>query len=431
MATSLPYQIGLTGNVASGKSTVARLWESAGVPRIDADQLAREAVAPGSEGLDRVVEWFGPEMLREDGTLDRDRMRLRIFDDDDARRELEGILHPIISRLREARVRSLAEEGAELVLSEIPLLFETGMEGTVDRVVVVHASKEERLRRMTEDRGIALVGARQVMASQGDPDEKRRKADHVLDNDGTPEELESAALALLDRIRRDALGTMRIDLHLHTWGSWDCLSDPEAVLERALERGIDRIAITDHNRIHVATAMAERHPDRVIAGEEVKVAEGIDLIGLYLTELIEKGTPAEECCRRIRADGGIVHLPHPYAAGKGGSGRYAEQLAPEVEVVEGFNARLRSASANRRGVELARRHGAPVVAGSDAHTVPEVGNGWVELARHPSTPGALRAALPFGAIGGERAPVHVFVASNWAKLRKRLGWRIPEQGVGS
>ena len=84
---------------------------------------------------------------------------------------------------------------------------------------------------------------------------------------------------------------MRMDLHLHTRGSWDCLSDPETVLARARMRGIDRIAITDHNSLTVALEMARRHPDEVIPGEEVKTAEGVDVIGLYLSSEIPNGTP--------------------------------------------------------------------------------------------------------------------------------------------
>jgi len=124
-----------------------------------------------------------------------------------------------------------------------------------------------------------------------------------------------------------ANGLLRIDMHLHTHASWDCLSDPEKVLEKALARGLDRIAITDHDRIWAAREMARRYPDRIIAGEEVKTAEGIDVIGLYLKEEIPGGTPAREVCARVREQGGLVYLPHPYARGKGGSGRYAEELA--------------------------------------------------------------------------------------------------------
>ena len=214
---------------------------------------------------------------------------------------------------------------------------------------------------------------------------------------------------------------LRIDLHLHTRGSWDSVSDPEAVLERARRRGVERIAITDHNRLGVALEMAARHPDAVIPGEEVKTAEGIDVIGLYLTDEIPKGTPARETIQRIRDQGGIPYLPHPYAAGKGGSGRYAEELAPLVDVVEVFNSRLRPRSANRKALELAHRHGKLQGAGSDAHSVGEVGNAWVEVAPHPNEPGALLEALATARPHGERAGLHVFLFSNWAKVRKKLG----------
>ena len=214
--------------------------------------------------------------------------------------------------------------------------------------------------------------------------------------------------------------TLRIDLHLHTHGSWDSLSDPERVLERARGRGIDRIAITDHDRLGVAIEMAARHPDAVIPGEEVRTAEGIDVIGLYLREEIPRGTPALETCRRIREQGGLVYLPHPYASGKGGSGRLAEELASHLDIVEAFNARLRNPERNRRARDLAARHGIPQGAGSDAHTVSEVGGAWVEVADHPNEPRELLLALQRAELHGRRAGLHVFLGSNWAKLRKRL-----------
>lgn len=211
-----------------------------------------------------------------------------------------------------------------------------------------------------------------------------------------------------------------LDLHTHTRGSWDCLSDPEALLERALEVGLDRVAITDHDRLGVALEMAERHPERVIPGEEVRTAEGIDVIGLYLSREIPRGTPARQVCDRIREQGGIVYLPHPFAAGKGASGRFAQELASYVDVVEVFNARLRSRRRNRLALELARDHSKLQGAGSDAHTLGEVGNGRIRVPRHPSRPEALLEALAHGRVEGRRAPLHVFLASNWAKLRKQL-----------
>ncbi|MEX1256175.1 MAG: PHP domain-containing protein [Gemmatimonadota bacterium] len=215
-------------------------------------------------------------------------------------------------------------------------------------------------------------------------------------------------------------GLLRLDLHLHTRGSWDCLSDPEEVLERAARGGIGRIAITDHNRIQVALEMAERYPDRVIPGEEVKTAEGVDVIGLYLRSEIPKGTPADETCRLIREQGGIVYLPHPYASGKGGSGRLAERLASQLDVVEAFNGRLHDPARDLRAVELADRHSLLRGAGSDAHTLAEIGRTWIEVPLHPNEPRALLEALRRGTIHGEKAPRYVHLASTWAKLRKRL-----------
>jgi predicted metal-dependent phosphoesterase TrpH len=214
--------------------------------------------------------------------------------------------------------------------------------------------------------------------------------------------------------------SMRLDLHLHTRASWDCLSDPEAILERAMEQGIQRVAVTDHNRLSLALEMHRAHPEAVIPGEEVRTKEGIDLIGLYVRHEIPRGTPAEEACRLIREDGGIIYLPHPYAPGKGGSGRYAEALAPLVDVVEVFNARLHPGRLNLPARDLALAHPKLQGAGSDAHTVREVGGGWVEVPRHENRPEALLVALSRGKPGGTTTPYWVHLASTWAKIRKAL-----------
>jgi len=211
---------------------------------------------------------------------------------------------------------------------------------------------------------------------------------------------------------------MRLDLHLHTMASWDCLSDPEAVLHRAGERGVHRVAMTDHNLLSLSLEMHERYPDRVIPGEEVRTEEGIDLIGLYIRREIPKGTPALDACRLIREDGGIIYLPHPFAPGKGGSGRHAEALAPQVDVVEVFNARLHPGRLNAPAVELARAHGKLRGAGSDAHTLGEVGGGWVDVPLHENRPEALLTALSRGTVGGKTSPYWVHLASTWAKVRK-------------
>ena len=167
------------------------------------------------------------------------------------------------------------------MVSEIPLLFETDRARDFDATVFVDARDKERRRRLTELRGLGGEEAGRIMAAQMAPEVKRELADHVLTNDGTVDELEAASGQLLQELRAEAgVSRMRLDLHLHPAGSFDCLSDPEAVLETSLARGLDRIAMTDHNRLHVALRMAEAHPGLVIPGEEVKTAEGVDVIDL-------------------------------------------------------------------------------------------------------------------------------------------------------
>ncbi len=199
-------RVGLTGNVASGKSTVARLWEGAGVPVIDADQLAREAVAPGTRGLAAVVERFGAGVLQEDGSLDRKALGTVVFRDPSERRALEAIVHPEVARLRTRWEEARRGEGHPLVVAEIPLLFEAGMEDQVEVVVFVDAPAEVRRERLIRERGMDPAEADRVMEAQEDPAEKRRRSHFVLENEGTEEELAAAALDLLRRIRREVGG---------------------------------------------------------------------------------------------------------------------------------------------------------------------------------------------------------------------------------
>lgn len=415
--------VALTGNVGSGKSTVARFWSEAGVPVVSADELSRRAVLPGTPGLSEIREAFGDGVLAADGTLDRARLRDVVFADDDRRRRLEQILHPRIRELRAEWVEHQKREGATLTVSEIPLLFETGTERDFDVTVLVDAPAEIRRARLVRDRDLPPPEADRIMAAQMPAEPKRAAADLVIDNAGSLEELRARASDALEELRRRAgqARTLKLDLHLHTRGSWDCLSDPEKVLERAISLGYGRIAITDHNRVEVALAMARKHPERIIPGEEVKTGEGIDVIGLYLTDEIPEGTPARETIERIREQGGIPYLPHPYAGGKGGGGRLADELAPLCDVVEGFNARLHSASLNTRAEELARRHAKRVGAGSDAHTVGEIGNAFLELPAHPNRADALLEALGGPCRwGGAEASRLVHLASTWAKVQKKL-----------
>lgn len=431
----MTLRVAVTGNVASGKSTVAERFRAAGVPVVSADQVAREVVEPGTDGLARILDAFGPQVVTAEGQLDRARLRSIVFADTAARTRLEAITHPLIRAGVDRWMTAREGEGAPLLVAEIPLLFETGRDADFARIVFVDAPEEERLRRMIDDRGLDEAVARGIMAAQGDAADKRRRSHHVIHNEGTLDELHREVDRLIVQLRAEVDapppppfrphepapdGWMRLDLHMHTRASWDCLSDAEAVLARARRRGVDRIAITDHNEVWMAAEMAERHPEHVIVGEEVKTAEGIDVIGLYLTDLIPKGTPAVETCERIRAQGGIAYLPHPYARGKGGGGRMADELAALCDVVEVFNARLHPGSLNEPAPDLAERHGCLRGAGSDAHTVGEVAGGWVEVPVHGNTPDGLRSALAHGRIHGQTSSNLVHLASTWAKLRKKL-----------
>jgi predicted metal-dependent phosphoesterase TrpH len=172
--------------------------------------------------------------------------------------------------------------------------------------------------------------------------------------------------------------------------------------------------------------MHEMHPERIIPGEEVRTREGIDLIGLFIHQEIPKGTPAREAVDHIREQGGVVYLPHPFASGKGGGGRFAQELAPLVDVVEVFNARVHPRRLNDPARELAGAHVKLAGAGSDAHTVGELGSAFVELPGHPNEPGALLEALKAGRIHGRTSSPLVHLASTWAKLRRKLpggGWK--------
>lgn len=203
--------VGVTGTVGAGKSTVGRLFEDWGARRIDADELSREAVEPGSRALRTIVEEWGEEVLREDGSLDRAALRERVFGDPGARERLEEIVHPEVRRLRRRRLMEAREEGVEVVVGEVPLLFETGMEEQFDLVVVVDAPRAERRRRVREERDLPAATFRAMEAAQWSAERKRRAADLVIRNDGSLEELESAAREVWEEIRARAERAERED----------------------------------------------------------------------------------------------------------------------------------------------------------------------------------------------------------------------------
>src|SRR5690606_10622286 len=198
--------VGLTGNIASGKSTVARLLQERGADLIDADVLAREAVSPGSPALDRIAERFGDAVLHPDGTLDRAALRHRVFSDHDELEALNAIVHPEVQRLREEQLEEARERGERIVVSDIPLLFERGLANEFDVGVLVDAPRPLRLERLVRDRALHEAEAMQMIAAQMPAELKRARADHVIENDGTLDELVTRVDELWTALRRTPPG---------------------------------------------------------------------------------------------------------------------------------------------------------------------------------------------------------------------------------
>jgi predicted metal-dependent phosphoesterase TrpH len=219
---------------------------------------------------------------------------------------------------------------------------------------------------------------------------------------------------------KDSGSRVRIDMHLHTSRSFDSLNDPLALLDVATARGIDVLCITDHNEISTALMLRRRFPDRIIVGEEVKTAEGVDIIGLYIQEKIPGNTPARLTCHLIHEQGGLVYVPHPFARGKGGGGKILELIADQVDAVEGFNARLHDQQLNERAVAWATERGLPLGAGSDAHTLHELGRAFVEMPRFGDDAASFRTALAAATIHGQESSRVVHLASTYAKMHKLI-----------
>lgn len=215
---------------------------------------------------------------------------------------------------------------------------------------------------------------------------------------------------------------IRMDMHLHTRHSFDCLSDPAAVLESARARGIDRIVVTDHDEIDGALELHALEPERVLVGEEVRTREGFDLIGILLTELVPPGIAAREACERIREQGGVVYVPHPFDRARAGAGAHLHGLADLIDVVEVHNARCWVPGFDRRALEWASANGKLLGAGSDAHTLREIGRGIVSVPPFEPTRAGLLSALGAGeVVVRTRSSPLVRASSTWAKLRKKLG----------
>ena len=190
--------VGLTGGIGSGKSTVARMLEKRGAVVFDADVLARQAVAPGTPGFDRVVERFGPNVLAPGGDLDREALASIVFADPAARRDLEAIVHPEVRRMFAEGCEEYEGTGRVVVFS-VPLLVETGMHTAFQALLVVSTSVETQVERLMRERGLSEAAIRARIAAQLPLEAKAEVADVIIDNEGTTEELEGQ----VDRVWRD------------------------------------------------------------------------------------------------------------------------------------------------------------------------------------------------------------------------------------
>jgi dephospho-CoA kinase len=194
--------VGLTGGIASGKSTFAALLRARGVPVVDADALARAAVAPGTPALAEIARAFGPQVIAPDGTLDRRRMAAVVFADPEARRRLEAIVHPAVRRLLLEETARLSRDGHDLAFYDVPLLFEVGLERDLDSVVVVHAPRPLLRERLVRRDGLDPADADARLAAQMDVEEKAARADFVVENVGPEGRLAEKADRLLADLRK-------------------------------------------------------------------------------------------------------------------------------------------------------------------------------------------------------------------------------------
>ncbi len=191
---------GLTGGIGSGKSEVARRLSERGLPVVNADQLARLAVVPGSAGLAGVVREFGAEVLTANGELDRAQLAQRVFSNADARRTLDGILHPVVRELAAAHFEELSQRGEPLACYEVPLLYEVGLEHTYSPVIVVNAPGPLLRARLAARDGLSEAQIDARIAAQMPLAEKVRRADYVIENDGSREQLRARTDAAFDAL---------------------------------------------------------------------------------------------------------------------------------------------------------------------------------------------------------------------------------------
>jgi len=188
--------VGLTGNVAAGKSTVAVCFKRWGATLIDADEIVHALQSPGSHIVQAIADALGRAMVHADGSLDRERVRQHVTNDEDARRTLNAIVHPAVEARRVELLSAARTRGDRIVVSDIPLLFEAADPTAFDAIVLVDAPPEARRDRLVRTRDMTPEDANRLIATQDPSGPKRDRSDYVIDNVGTPEELERQAAAV-------------------------------------------------------------------------------------------------------------------------------------------------------------------------------------------------------------------------------------------
>ena len=193
--------VGLTGGIASGKSTVAEILARQGAAIINADVLAREVVEPDRQAWTEIVNTFGTAVLQPDRALDRQKLRAIIFDDPDARKKLESIIHPQVRALAEQRIREHAAAGYVVIIYEVPLLFEGNLQEWLRPVILVACDVDTQRKRLQSRDNLSAVQAQKHIEAQMSLEEKRRLADYVIENNGSLEDLERQVQAVLENIK--------------------------------------------------------------------------------------------------------------------------------------------------------------------------------------------------------------------------------------
>ncbi|MDQ2890362.1 MAG: dephospho-CoA kinase [Gemmatimonadota bacterium] len=192
--------VGLTGNIASGKSEVSSRLTELGATIVDADELARQAVAVGSPGLQKVVERWGPEILAPDGSLDREALRHTVFADKTQLDDLNAIVHPGVTRLRRRIIAEARQRGDAVLVYVVPLLFERRLASEFDRIILVDAPRDTRFDRLVLRRRLSPEDAGNMIAAQMAAELKRARADFVIENDGSLERLREQVDAVWARL---------------------------------------------------------------------------------------------------------------------------------------------------------------------------------------------------------------------------------------